>query len=213
MKIYLFDDMQNADAGYLTVLIDKMPEQRAAHARNYIRRHDRLICVLSFMLLKFGLCDIGLRTENIEFTYKNNSKPYLKDSSTFFNISHKDDIIICGLSDVECGIDIEKIKPFNQNLIKRICSFDEIKLLSESSNKEETFAKIWTVKESYLKYKGIGIAADLRSIKNCIQEENLFIHTQKYKEYLFSVCLPVKTEITFHNISFDMLKNSQKYFI
>jgi 4'-phosphopantetheinyl transferase len=133
--------MHNADVKSLINYIVKMPDQRADQARNYIHIHDKAICVLSFMLLKYGLYDMELKIDNLEFTYKNNSKPYIKNNNIFFNISHKDDIIICGLSDAECGVDIEEIKPYKENLAQRICSPDEIKLLSKSVNKEETFAK------------------------------------------------------------------------
>lgn len=207
MKIYLFDDMDNADISYLINYIDKMPAQRACQARKYVYKHDKAICVLSFVLLKYGLCDMGLRTDNIEFTYKNNSKPYFKNYNIFFNISHKDDIIICVLSDMECGVDLEKIKPFKQNLMQRICSPEEIKLLSQCYNKEEEFAKIWTRKESYLKYKGIGIAADLESVEKYIKEENLYIFSQTYKDYIISLCLPLKAETEICKVSFDMIIN------
>ncbi|NMC57039.1 MAG: 4'-phosphopantetheinyl transferase superfamily protein [Eubacteriaceae bacterium] len=203
MKIYLFDDMHNADINYLLNYIDKMPKQRAAQAQKYTHIRDKAICVLSFMLLKYGLNEIGLKTDNIEFIYKNNGKPYIKNENVFFNISHKDDVIICGLSDSECGADIEKIKPYKQNLAERICSSEELKLLSQCDNKEEEFARIWTIKESYLKYKGIGIAADLKSVEKNILKENLYIYSQKYDEYLISVCLPVKSEISIHKVSFE----------
>lgn len=206
MKIYLFDDMQNADIGLLKY-IDKMPQQRAAQAKRYAHIHDKAICVLSFMLLKFGLYDIGLKTDNIEFLYKNNGKPYIKNEKVFFNISHKDNIVICGLFENECGVDIEKIKPYKQNLAERICSSDEIKLLSQSDNKDEEFARIWTVKESYLKYKGIGIAADLQSVEKNIQEENLYIYTQRYNKYIISACLPVKSDMKIYKVNFDMIIN------
>lgn len=207
MKIYLFDDMQNADIAYLLKSIDKMPQQRAVQAQRYIHIHEKAICVLSFMLLKFGLFSMGLQTDNIEFAYKNNGKPYIKNKNIYFNISHKDNIVICGLFEYECGVDIEKIKPYKQNLAERICSPDEIKLLSQSDNKDEAFAKIWTVKESYLKYKGIGIAANLQSVEKSIQEENLYIYTQRYKEYVITACLPVKSETEIHKVNFDMIIN------
>lgn len=207
MKIYLFDDMQNADIGYLLKSIDKMPQHRAVQAQKYIHIHDKAICVLSFMLLKFGLHDIGMKADNIEFAYKNNGKPYIKNEKVFFNISHKDDIIICGLFDYECGVDIEKIKPYKQNLAERIYSSDEIKLLLQSDNKQEVFARIWTVKESYLKYKGIGIAANLQSVEKNIQEDNLYIYSQRYNEYIISACLPVKSDIEVYEVNFDMIIN------
>ena len=204
MKIYLFDDIKNAGIDYLVNIIDTMPSQRAQQAHKYINPRDKAICVLSYLLLKYALRDNGINSD-ILLTYGNNSKPYLKDSSVYFNISHSHDVVICGVSDTECGVDTEKIKPYKNSLLEKVCSAEEISLVRESSDEKAAFARIWTKKESYIKYKALGIATDLKIISSLIKEENLNICTVKYKDYIISSCAAKKETTQIISVNFNAL--------
>jgi 4'-phosphopantetheinyl transferase len=208
MIIYIFDDMENIDVKEVLSLIERMPPQRAIQAQKYIHLKDRLICVLSFLLLEYGLKEAGIsREEGLHFTYGRYEKPYLKEGNIFFNISHTEDKIICCIADNECGADIEKIKPLKEDLIRRVCSDEEINMLLESKNKEELFTKLWTMKESYIKYKGASIGMDLKKIRILIQKESVFVQSSKYGQYIISVSSSSKKALAYKNISLKELLN------
>jgi 4'-phosphopantetheinyl transferase len=207
MIIYIFDDLGNIDKKEILSLIESIPPQRAVQAKKYIHLKDRLICVLSFLLLAYGLKEAGMNAKDIYFTYGRYEKPYLKEGSLFFNISHAEDKIICCISDDECGADIEKIKPLKKDLIRKVCSDEEINMLLGSENKEELFAKLWTMKESYIKYKGASIGMDLKKIGYLIKKENIYVHSSRYKEYMISVSSSFENDVQFRNIAIEELLN------
>lgn len=95
--------------------------------------------------------------------YKNKyGKPFVKELPIEFNISHSNDLVICAINDTSIGVDIEKIRLVDLNIIEKVCCKDELKyVLYDNSYKH--FFKIWTFKEAYFKFIGTGIT-DFKSI-------------------------------------------------
>lgn len=93
-------------------------------------------------------------------------KPSLKDLPLHFNISHTQEAFLLGFSmDHEIGVDME-VDPSDHDLdtlSDYAFSPDERKLLVDP-NDGETFLKIWTLKEAYLKATGIGLIDALPSL-------------------------------------------------
>ena len=96
---------------------------------------------------------------NDEIIFNDNGKPYFKNSSFYFNISHSGNYIVLAISDKEIGVDIEKIK-MNEKVAKKICTESELKQIKT----KDDFTKIWVMKESYVKYLGIGLSYGLKNV-------------------------------------------------
>ena len=126
---------------------------------------------------------------NREIIYNEYGKPYLKNNEIYFNLSNSHDYSVCAVSDSEVGIDIEKIT-FKANIIDKICTEDEKKLIKNADD----FTKIWTKKESFLKYLGIGLSYGLKNIDTLILNN---IKTYKYEDYYISVCSKNAEEVSF----------------
>ena len=88
-------------------------------------------------------------------------KPYFDIPNGYISVSHSGDLVAVVIDSKPIGIDIEIIKPFNQKLIKRVCSERETEYISE---KIERFFEIWTAKEAYLKIEGIGLSKGIINI-------------------------------------------------
>lgn len=72
------------------------------------------------------------------------------------------DLVICAINDTLVGVDIEKIRSVDLNIIERVCNEDELEyILNDTSYKH--FFEIWTFKEAYFKIIGTGIT-DFKSI-------------------------------------------------
>ena len=116
---------------------------------------------------------------NSEIIYNEYGKPYLKNNEIYFNLSNSHDYSVCVVSNSEVGIDIEKIT-FKSTIIDKICTEDEKKLIKNSDD----FTKIWTKKESFVKYLGIGLSYGLKNVDTLILKN---IKTYKYEDYYISV--------------------------
>lgn len=167
-------------------------------------------------LLKKGLKDIyniDIDIEELERNIKKSrqGKPYL-DKYNFikFNISHTKSLVLCAFSDADIGIDVEKISDFRESIIKKVLSSREEDILEsyvdDKLNYNRVFYKFWTLKESYLKYRGSGLVKDLFNIEfyndDFLNIENISckdgtVSLQSKiieKEYILSICYSKREE-------------------
>lgn len=93
---------------------------------------------------------------------------HLQVKAPYFNISHSGDYVVCVFGRIsDIGIDIEKRRPLEEiDLIAQsFFSKAERDLLNKCppQKREFLFFKIWTLKESYIKARKMGVAIDLAS--------------------------------------------------
>lgn len=86
---------------------------------------------------------LGLDIDIKDVCYKDNGKPYIKNSNIKFNYSHSKNYIACSVSSVEVGIDIE----------------DEFNISNEAaslylSGISDNFRRAFVTKEAYCKLLG-----------------------------------------------------------
>jgi len=101
------------------------------------------------------------------FNKTENGKPYVKGMQCF-NISHSGNIVIVAFSLFDIGIDIELKREIDFNsVVDYIHPLEKAEFLY-SNNYTDSFFKIWTRKEAFLKAKGNGIVDGLNEY-NCLQ--------------------------------------------
>jgi 4'-phosphopantetheinyl transferase len=98
-------------------------------------------------------------------------KPYINQpqlsSPLFFNLSNTTDLVVCGVSQTEeIGVDCECLtRKVDYAVARRYYHPDERQYLEEAEDEKDhcvRFFSIWTLKEAYLKARGIGIRVPLR---------------------------------------------------
>ncbi len=93
---------------------------------------------------------------------KPNEKPYLRDHSVFFSVTHSGDIWLVCISAVPVGLDVQQHKDrYSPGVAGRYFHPDEVSLLEkakEMGNDIPLFFRLWSARESYAKYTGAGIA-------------------------------------------------------
>ena len=127
---------------------------------------DKLRTIIGELLARYGICNcFGLDASKLSFNVSEYGKPYIDGIPYYFNISHSDDYIICGVSDINIGVDIEKMQDIDFGFACDVFSDDEMRRFSSESveNKKELFFSIWTLKESYVKWLGSGFHRKLSS--------------------------------------------------
>jgi len=124
-------------------------------------------------------------------------KPYLASHPhIFFNLSHCDLGVVCGLSDAPIGIDIESIRKLSPGVVKRVLNDAEQEIMTHSMNPELTFTSMWTLKESLIKAIGCGFQRSISEVTVSLSVDgDMFIHQDGYRAYLLvqqgSYCISV----------------------
>lgn len=103
----------------------------------------------------------GVPVSRISFDKGPHGKPYMKDSTVQFSLSHTKGAVCAafdgGTSDI--GVDIElRSRRVSGKFRERLLSDKEKELVRS----DEDIIRIWVRKEAFLKRTGIGIATDLR---------------------------------------------------
>ncbi|QIB69177.1 4'-phosphopantetheinyl transferase superfamily protein [Aminipila butyrica] len=84
-------------------------------------------------------------------------KPYIEDFPLYFSISHSGELWVCLVAEVEVGVDIQVPKPLPyEKLAKRFFTETEAAYIRQGGL--EAFFQVWTRKEAYVKYTGLGFS-------------------------------------------------------
>ena len=150
--------------------------------------------ILGRLLLDKALERLSVGEYTVE--YQGNEKPQLKsEKGLYFNISHSGDFVALALSDHEVGCDIQEIRPYNPKVTKRNYCEKETEYIEHSENKDESFIRLWALKESVLKFDGSGIAGGLSNydFSPYVPEENFRafgcnFYVNKIENTYFALC-------------------------
>lgn len=150
-------------------------------------------------------------------------KLYLKGQKNVdFNISHSGSIVICIISFTSIvGIDIEQVcSKLDFTMFYPILSFEEICYLKNAPNPSVSFYKIWTMKESIAKAKGLGLNENLKMYSVTRLTDNFrlkkwhincfTIADDKQEKYIISVASNSLIQIEKKCISSEMIKSVLK---
>lgn len=136
------------------------PEKRSRIQRMR-RDKDIFTAIAAHRLLCFALKSAyGIEPLPDDWAVGEYGKPYLKDlSGVHFNISHSGNMAMCVLHEKPVGADIELVRPPRPGLEQKIMSESERQVFSRCDDKVKFFYRVWTLKESYMKYTGCGLGA------------------------------------------------------
>lgn len=194
--IVLIDNINNLKD--INIPISK---QRQSKVEHFTFIDDKKRCILSEVLLNKALKYFNI--DNYELVYNEYNKPYIKDSNIYFNISHSGNYVVVVVSDVEVGIDIQKIDKLKIDVAKRCFHYNEYqKIINEQGIKKQIdlFYTYWTKKEAYTKTLGKGLAIPLNSFDITSNEFTYYLQElQIDKKYKCFVCCREKIEIDLKN--------------
>jgi 4'-phosphopantetheinyl transferase len=115
---------------------------------------------------------------------------YKEDAYTInihFNISHAGEWVLCAISNTEIGIDIELIQPIDLDIAKYY--FSEVEYMDlqrkEGAEKVSYFFDLWTLKESYIKARGMGLSIPLKDFCIRITHEGITFSGKEMNENWF----------------------------
>ena len=156
-KVYIAS-LSSYSAEDLRSEYEKIKERFVSVGLRKIAERDENI--LGRLMLNKAMQSLSVGGYTVE--YRENEKPLLISSSGLhFNISHSGDLVALALSDKEVGCDVQEIRPYSPRVAKRNYCEKETEFIENSLDKDESFIRLWALKESVLKFDGSGIAGGL----------------------------------------------------
>ena len=186
----------------LEKLMSIVSEKRRLSASRFIFQKDKERCLLAEALLRYALInDYGMKDERILFDYSIYGKPSLVSSNLQFNLSHSGKWVVCAVGDSKLGVDVEVVRSLQyQDIYKSFSLYERNYLESLSSQcKQSSFFKLWTLKESFVKFIGTGInypfsnfsidVSSLELLKDPLQDKSPTFYSRKLDEnHWYALC-------------------------
>lgn len=176
MTWYKYDIRDLTDAEY-NKWYSLMNEDKQHRVDRFHFINDKKRTVAGEMLARKAIAAwCSVEPESIIFAIGEHGKPYAVDLDVEFNISHSGDMVVCAVDDNPVGIDIEKIRPIDLTVAKRICTEEELLYLFGHTPMSEDFVyttdstvlkrffELWTAKEAYGKCIGVGVCVNTNTL-------------------------------------------------
>lgn len=149
---------------------------RIEKASSFVNEKDKKLSLAAGIALNRGLEEFGLIEKDLVIKTNDFGKPYFKDYPNIkFNLSHSIDTSICVISSKEVGCDIEKIRKYNEKIINKCFSKEEKEFIEKSSNIDDAYTRIWTLKESFFKAIGSGLNFNMNEVSIVPYENNVVL--------------------------------------
>lgn len=165
-------------------LLETLPPPRREKAAALRHPQAKARSVAAGLLLKTLL---GSKAEQL--AAGQNGKPTVPGIQ--LNLSHSGAWAVCALSDGPTGVDVERIKAHDAVLWKRVFTPAELAHLSTPAD----HCRLWTAKESFLKYLGAGLAISPRRVEVRFPTLTLdgapqkaYLHQYPLEGYAVTVC-------------------------
>ncbi|MEF3129724.1 4'-phosphopantetheinyl transferase family protein [Rhizobium leguminosarum] len=147
-------------------------EEERQRARRFVFDRDRDMYVFSHGLLRLLLARYMVADpRELTFASAPGGRPELVSPSSApirFNLSHTDGLVGCILTQkADCGLDVEQIGRVDyRHLVPTALAPEERSALLglAEADRPDRFCEIWTLKEAYLKGRGLGISYPIRNI-------------------------------------------------
>lgn len=175
-----FDISRLSDEVY-TELYQRASQDRKARADRYLRHEDKVRCICADALL-----GRALQSTNYTVGYGENGKPYLTDVDDFhFNISHSGRWVVIAYGRSPVGVDVQEFRSRDlEGIARRFFTADEQAYVHTNPN---GFFRVWTGKESYIKYLGTGLKTPLNSF-SVLEDLGVNLFTVMLEDACLSLC-------------------------
>lgn len=138
-------------------------------------------CILADILkkdYKIEKCPVILRDEM--------GKPYLKDSTLHFNVSHSGEYLAIAVSESPVGIDIQETKMIRDGMYRKVVRPQENALIGDDRQKD--FLRLWTLKESFVKAEGKGLRISMKNYYFGKENDRYFVNYDgQNRRWMFNI--------------------------
>lgn len=171
-QLWLLDLRAYQETSRWRTLLPGLPPERQRRALACRWEIDGVRLACAGFLLQQTLASAGIPISDQVFTKNEWGKPCLVSNAVDFSLSHAGNFCVCALDSSPLGVDVE-LPRISIAVAARCFHPDEaafLQTLPEEAQKD-ALLRLWTAKESYLKYLGRGLRVPLDSF--CVRlDEN-----------------------------------------
>jgi 4'-phosphopantetheinyl transferase len=169
--LWFADPEEIGDPALLSQYVDLLSEEERAQYQRYRFEKDRRLHLVSHALARVALSRYApVRPEEWTFAHNAHGKPRVAGPrvgrALRFNLAHTRGMVMCGVvREAEIGVDVEDMerKSDTQGIARRFFSAPErsaLEALPEGERRDRFFS-LWTLKEAYVKARGMGLSIPL----------------------------------------------------
>ncbi|CAF1126821.1 unnamed protein product [Rotaria sordida] len=180
-----------------------LPINELKRIDEYTYQRDVKFTLIGQLLIRYLLSQVFHKKSSsfiIERTKYN--RPFIKINPSFdFNLAHYNQLVcIAGTFNGQIGCDTmiykkENIQKLNLNLIQKKFTLNEYNFIKKNSS---NFYRLWCLKESYIKWLGIGLGYNLLKL-------NFHINTNEFNKnsIISDTILEIDNKLIVNNLRFD----------
>ena len=164
-RVYVLDTAELGDEALFDRWLGKMTSRRRQKIAAFRFDKDKRLCLGAGILLAAA---VQGGEKEPEYLVSAHGKPYFEDGRICFNLSHSGTLAVCAVSDREVGADVQQYRHFEDNLIRFVFQPGEVQRIYACETPEQRdilCTRLWTVKESIMKYLGTGIGLAPKKIR------------------------------------------------
>ena len=202
-------DLSALDEGTWRKLLEQASPERRHRAQQCRKEETARQCILSEVLLRYGLSRQFGAVPRYTVTFAEGGKPMVSEFPAFqFNMSHCGNWCVFAWSDKPVGTDVQRCEEEKTALVRRHFTRSEQEYVfagQDPAERAKRFCKIWTAKESWLKYLGIGLTTDLQSLDTPDGSLPVQFHWSELPDgYTLCICSPCE-EVSLEQLKYAAL--------
>jgi len=164
VDIYIADIGPCADD--MVRLCQMLPPESAARCRRFRKESDSLRTLAGELLVRYAISTrLSVGNDRIRLARDANGKPVALGLPIELSISHSGSYAVCAVAAERVGIDIQELRPVDLKIARRQFTAPEYDMIAKRPQQDQAnaFFDLWTLKESYIKWDGRGLAIPLSS--------------------------------------------------
>ncbi len=167
IRVYLADITPLYEPARFAALLERLSPERRRKAEACRTEQASLLSAGAGYLLSQALSHLEIDEASAEYSYNQFGKPRIEGHQHLaFSLSHSGKMAMCALSDSgPVGCDIESPGRHNLTAAQRFFHPNEYHHIINSADPRREFLRMWTLKESYIKALGTGLATRLFSFE------------------------------------------------
>lgn len=204
IKIY-YAHIENFDDDFYHKALSAIPREKVETIKKITHIKTAHESILAWFMVSYAYRSVyGSKSDLPKLEFHENGKPSFVSADFYFNISHSDGLVCVAVSENEIGIDVQSFRISFDSVKRRVLSESELEIVNSSENGNDIFIDIWSRKESYLKFTGLGISQELRSLDfspflndSKFVFHNLYYKCMKFENCRLTVCTAMDDELDF----------------